>query len=145
MPWSKICMLICMPVETILTQAISSTTTMSQGLRTAKYAGLDLRMKSRCRLSGSGPSYLLVVVVFHHPPLCTNGVRLLACKLRESQTLACKVDTSQTSIHKRCAHHVFNNSALCRRLKSSQIEELKNRCASAVNEALKPHFSWQLF
>jgi hypothetical protein len=105
MPWSRFSMLICMPVETIHAQAISSTATMSQGLHTAKYAGLDLRMKSRCRLSGSGPYYLLVIVVFHllihYPPLSTNGVRLLVCKLSKSQKMACEVDTSQISIHTR--------------------------------------------
>ena len=156
MPWisvsrliEQVSMLICMPVETNHTQARSFTATMSQSLRTAIYAGLDLRMKIRCRLSGSGPWNLLVMVVFHflchYPPLFTNGVRHLLCNPRESQTLACEVDTSQTSIHKRCAHDGFNKSGLSRRLKSSQIEELKNRCASAVKKALKHHFSWQLF
>ncbi len=115
---SKFNMLIRMPVETNHAQACSFTATMSQSLCTAIYAGLDLRMNIRCRLSGSGPWDLLVIVVFrllcHYAPLFTNGVRHLLCKLRESQTLACEVNTCQTSIHKRCAHHGINKSELPR-------------------------------
>ncbi len=61
-------------------------------------------------------------------------------KLRESQTLACEVDTCHTSMHKRCAHHGLNKSELPRRLKLSWIKNLKIRCASAVNEAKKVSF-----
>ena len=114
------------------------TYTMSRSLRTAKYAGLDLRMKIRFRLSWSVPWYLLVIVGFHllhYPSLFTNGGRYLVHILRESQTLACEVGTCHTSIHKRCAHHGFNKSELPRRLKSSRIEHLKISSASAVNEA----------